>query len=77
MSWERAQQSSQVRLLNVRLGPPRDFTSGRSQDVSLGRPPDDQIESLGDVLGTLEGDVLGTSCGQIFASWVMSSSTTY
>ena len=42
---------------------------GRSRDVRSGRPRDGQIESLGDVLGTLEGDVLGTSWGPIFASW--------
>ena len=28
-----------------------------------------QIESLGDVLGTLEGDILGTSWRPIFADW--------
>ena len=41
----------------------------RPQHVRLGRPRDSQIESLGDVLETLEGDVLGTSWEPIFADW--------
>ena len=80
MSWERLESTSQRRSFNVRLGLPLDVISGRPLDVRLGRPldirlgrpwdvrsgcpRDGQIESLGDVLRTLERDVLGTSSGR-------------
>ena len=62
MSWWRPESTSQGLPFNVRFGYPLDVISGR--------PQDDQIESLGDVLGTLGGggggggrsrDVLGTN----------------
>ena len=59
-SWGRPESTS--------LG--RSLTSGRRQDVRLGRPRDGQIGPLGEVLGTLEGDVLGTSWVPIFADRV-------
>ena len=61
MSWWRPESTSQGLPFNVRFGYPLDVISGH--------PQDDQIESLGDVLGTLAGgrprDVLGT----ILAGW--------
>ena len=41
------------------------------QGISLGRPRDGQIGSLGDVLGTLEKGVLGTSWGPKIVGWVI------
>ena len=69
MSWGRPELTFQGRPLNVRLGCPVELRLGRPQDVrsehprdvSSGRPLDGQIESLGDVLGTLDG---GTSSGR-------------
>ena len=68
-SWGRPKSTSQGLSLNVRLERPLDAISRRPQDVRLGRPRDDEIGSLGPVLGTLEGDVLGASWGPIFAGW--------
>ena len=51
MSWWRPESTSQGLPFNVRFGYPLDVISGR--------PQDDQIESLGDVLGTLGGTSSG------------------
>ena len=47
------------RHLNVIFGHPQYIRLGRPQDVRSGRPRDGQIESLEDILETLEEDVLG------------------
>ena len=96
MSWERLESTSQGRSFNVRLGLPLDVISGRPLDVRLGRPldirlgrpwdvrsgcpRDGQIESLGDVLRTLERDVLGTNICRLewqcdFIGWKSTWST--
>ena len=64
-SWRRPESISQGRPLKVTLG--------RPQGIRLERPRTGQIESLEDVLGTLELDVLGTPWGPIFAGWVIST----
>ena len=69
-TWGRPESTSQGRPLDVRLGRPLEVISRRPQDVSSRRPQDSQIESLGDVLGTLVGD-LRTSWGPMFANWVV------
>ena len=53
----RRKTTSQGRPLDVRLGRPQDVISRRLRDVRSRRPPDGQIGSLGDILGTLERDV--------------------
>ena len=58
--------TSQGRPLDVRLGRPQDVRSRRSEDVSWGHPCDDQIGSLGDVLGKLEGTSSGGPGDQYF-----------
>ena len=64
--------SLQHQTLDVISGHPQDVRLGRPRDVRSGRPRDGQIESLGDVLKTLQGDVLDTSWGPVFAGWVVS-----
>ena len=72
-SWGRHGSTSQGPPLNVRLGRPLDVISGCPLDIRSGLPRDGQIESLGDVLGTLKMDVLRTSLGPMFAGWELSN----
>ena len=76
-----SETTSQVRLLDVRLGRPQDVIlrrpqdvrSRRSEDVSWGHPCDDQIGSLGDVLGKLEGTSSGGPGDQYFPAGICHS----
>ena len=65
-SWGHPESVPPGRILDVRLGRSLDVISRCPQVVSLGRPWDGQIGSLGDVLGTFEGDAQGP----LFAGWV-------
>ena len=47
--------TSPSRPRDVPIWRPRNVRSGRLKEVRWGRPRDDQMRSLGDVLGTLEG----------------------
>ena len=57
-------------LWHVKLEHGQYIRSRHPRNFKFGFRWDGQIESLGDVLGTLEGDVHRTSTGPIFAGWV-------
>ena len=59
-------------LWDAKLGRLQDVRSRHLRDVRSGCPWNGQIESLRDLLGTLEEDNHGTSWGPISANWVCS-----
>ena len=56
------------------LGHPKDMRLRYAWDFRSGRPWEGKIESLGEVLGTLEGDVLGTNICQLGSEDILKNS---
>ena len=69
-SWGHPKSASQRHCLDVISSCPHDVISGRLWDIRSGRPQDDQIGFLWDVLETLERNALETSLEPTFAGWV-------